>query len=109
MFFKRLQNLKLCVLKYYKIIIIYIFKIIFFLKLIFFYFFTAPIIPEPERIEPVNCKLNLLENVSYVQNQISNRFDEIEKQLEGKLNEEMKILMHTKSPDAEKYFVLISL
>lgn len=43
----------------------------------------APIIPEAERIEPVNCKLNLLEHVQVMQSNITKRFDEIEKQLEG--------------------------
>ncbi|XP_066973629.1 titin homolog isoform X2 [Macrobrachium rosenbergii] len=42
----------------------------------------APIIPEAERIEPVNCKLNLLEHVQVVQSNITRRFDQIEKQLE---------------------------
>ncbi|XP_068218788.1 PHD finger protein 20-like protein 1 isoform X2 [Palaemon carinicauda] len=41
-----------------------------------------PIIPEAERIEPVNCKLNLLEHVQVVQTNITRRFDQIEKQLE---------------------------
>ncbi|XP_076056015.1 uncharacterized protein LOC143034036 isoform X2 [Oratosquilla oratoria] len=42
----------------------------------------APIIPEAERIEPVNCKLNLLHHVKSMQGRISDRFDEIENQLE---------------------------
>ncbi|KAK7078720.1 hypothetical protein SK128_024868 [Halocaridina rubra] len=43
---------------------------------------SAPIIPEAERIEPVNCKLNLLEHVQVLQGNINRRFDQIEKQLE---------------------------
>ncbi|CAL4105243.1 unnamed protein product, partial [Meganyctiphanes norvegica] len=42
----------------------------------------APIIPQAERIEPVNCKLNLLQHVNVTQDAIESRFDEIEKQLE---------------------------
>nr|XP_045620877.1 uncharacterized protein LOC123772060 isoform X3 [Procambarus clarkii] len=61
----------------------------------------APIIPETERIEPVNCKLNLLEHVQIVQTNITKRFDQIEKQLEV-LEAEMGLCADTADDDGEE-------
>ncbi|XP_071538942.1 uncharacterized protein [Panulirus ornatus] len=61
----------------------------------------APIIPEAERIEPVNCKLNLLEHVQVVQTKITKRFDQIEKQLEV-LEAEMGLSADTADDDCEE-------
>ncbi|XP_037801206.1 uncharacterized protein LOC119596129 isoform X3 [Penaeus monodon] len=62
---------------------------------------VAPIIPEAERIEPVNCKLNLLEHVQVMQSNITKRFDEIEKQLEV-LEAEMGLSGDTGNDDCEE-------
>ncbi|KAB7496221.1 PHD finger protein 20-like protein 1 [Armadillidium nasatum] len=43
----------------------------------------APIIPKNERIEPVNCKLNLLKHVERMQNKVEERFDYIEEELKA--------------------------
>ncbi|XP_042226418.1 uncharacterized protein LOC121869233 isoform X2 [Homarus americanus] len=61
----------------------------------------APIIPEAERIEPVNCKLNLLEHVQVVQSNITKRFDQIEKQLEV-LEAEMGLSADTADEECEE-------
>lgn len=61
----------------------------------------APIIPEPERIEPANCKLNLLEHVQTVQTSIIQRFDEIEQQLEV-LEAEMGLAADAGEEEAEE-------
>ncbi|XP_069942887.1 serine-rich adhesin for platelets-like isoform X3 [Cherax quadricarinatus] len=62
---------------------------------------SVPIIPEAERIEPVNCKLNLLEHVQIVQTNITKRFDQIEKQLEV-LEAEMGLCADTVDDDCEE-------
>ncbi|XP_050716906.1 uncharacterized protein LOC126998812 isoform X7 [Eriocheir sinensis] len=61
----------------------------------------APIIPEAERIEPVNCKLNLLEHVQVMQTSITQRFDQIEQQLEV-LEAEMGLTADAGEDEAEE-------